>query len=108
MALAVISVVGYFVIPDPPSRIRAEANGRTLRETIMLLDPFGALVGVTSLVLFNFSWNQAGVIGWSDPSESWYIYLTLILGKLYFCLIRSPRYTDSMTRSPAGTSILLR
>lgn len=69
------------MIPDPPSKTRVEGKHRSVWDTILLLDPLGAFVGVAALILFNFSWNQAGVIGWSDPSVSWYIYLTLILGK---------------------------
>lgn len=53
-------MVGYFVIPDPPSKARIEGRNRTLRETILLLDPLGGLVGITALVLINFAWNQSG------------------------------------------------
>ncbi|KAF1356845.1 putative major facilitator superfamily transporter [Delphinella strobiligena] len=84
ITLAIITVVGYFVIPDPPSKARIEGRNRTLRETILLLDPLGGLVGITALVLINFAWNQSdsGVVGWSDPGVAWYLYLTLILGIL--------------------------
>ncbi|KAL1306673.1 hypothetical protein AAFC00_005345 [Neodothiora populina] len=82
ITLATIAVVGWFVIIDPPSKLRTEASSRTYWETFILLDPLGGLVGVTALILFNFAWNQAGVIGWADPSVAWYVYLTLILGIL--------------------------
>lgn len=39
----------------------------------------GAAVGITALVLFNFSWNQAPIVGWQSP----YIIVTLVLGVLF-------------------------
>lgn len=38
-------------------------------------DIWGALTGVSGLILFNFSWNQAGVVGWSKV----YVYVLLIV-----------------------------
>ncbi|GAC92582.1 drug resistance protein [Pseudozyma hubeiensis SY62] len=43
------------------------------------LDLFGTLTGVTGLVLFNFAFNQALVVGWSTP----YVYALLIVGVLF-------------------------
>ena len=40
----------------------------------------GTMTGVTGLVLFNFAWNQAGVVGWSVP----YTYILLIVGLIFF------------------------
>ncbi|GAB7350964.1 hypothetical protein MBLNU459_g1465t1 [Dothideomycetes sp. NU459] len=77
IALAGIAAVGFFVIPDPPPA-NSTGEKRSVRETILLLDPLGGLVGITALVLFNFAWNQAGVAGWDEP----YVYVTLILGIL--------------------------
>jgi hypothetical protein len=42
------------------------------------LDVIGAVSGITALVLFNFAWNQAPIVGWQSP----YIIVTLILGVL--------------------------
>lgn len=43
-------------------------------------DLAGAVTGVTGLVLFNFAWNQAGVVGWQVP----YTYILMIVGILSF------------------------
>nr|POE88448.1 drug resistance protein [Quercus suber] len=39
-------------------------------------DALGCVTGVSGLVLFNFSWNQAAVVGWQEA----YTYATLIVG----------------------------
>jgi len=77
IALVVLAGVGYFVIPDPPVQPKQKES---LGQKIHDLDLLGATVGVASLVLFNFAWNQAGVAGWQEP----YVYVTLILGILLF------------------------
>jgi TRAP-type C4-dicarboxylate transport system permease small subunit len=43
-----------------------------------LLDILAAIVGITALVLFNFAWNQAPIVGWQRP----YVYVTLIISVL--------------------------
>jgi hypothetical protein len=50
-----------------------------LRERLRRLDIPGGLTGVTALVLINFAWNQAVVVGWKQP----YVYVCLILGFLF-------------------------
>lgn len=75
IALACITVAGIYVIPDPKAKIN---KGLSLKEKLVELDLFGGLVGVTALVLFNFAWNQAGVVGWQKA----YVYVCLILGVL--------------------------
>jgi hypothetical protein len=40
----------------------------------------GAITGVSGLILFNFAWNQAAVVGWNVP----YTYVPLIIGFLFF------------------------
>lgn len=76
IALACITVVGFYVIPDPPTQIPKETS---LREKIPQLDLLGALCGITALVLINFAWNQAGVVGWMKA----YVYVCLIVGTLF-------------------------
>ena len=70
------------------------------------LDLLGATFGITSLVLFNFAWNQAGVVGWQEP----YVYVLLIVGILLFapfiyiekCVAVSPLIPfDAMTKEVA-------
>lgn len=76
IVLALIAVLAGWVIPDPPKR--PEFSRTSLREKIRLLDLPGAVVGVTALVLFNFAWNQAPIVGWSKA----YVYVTMLIGLL--------------------------
>ncbi|KAF4969054.1 hypothetical protein FZEAL_10304 [Fusarium zealandicum] len=74
MGLAVITVMAAFIIPDPPPKLSSE--NMTYREILDQLDILGSITGVTSLVLFNFAWNQAPIVGWGTP----YVYALLIVG----------------------------
>jgi MFS family permease len=76
IALAVLVVIGYFVIPDPP---RKAPSTLSLGQKIEELDFPGAITGVLALVLINFAWNQAPIAGWDKP----YVYVCLILGFLF-------------------------
>ena len=55
-----------------------ESTRRSLKETLIALDLAGALLGVISLVLINFAWNQGPIVGWTKP----YVYICLIIGVL--------------------------
>lgn len=77
IALAFVAALGAFVIPDPPRKV--SASKMSFRERIIELDLLGGLCGVTALVLINFAWNQAGVVGWVKA----YVYVCLILGFLF-------------------------
>jgi MFS family permease len=77
IALAVTVVAGYYAIPDPPLK-DPEIARQPLGQKIKELDLPGAVVGVAALVLFNFAWNQAPIVGWNQP----YVYVCLILGIL--------------------------
>ncbi|PBP15649.1 MFS general substrate transporter, partial [Diplocarpon rosae] len=46
----------------------------------LTFDFAGTITGVTGLILFNFAWNQAGVVGWTVP----YTYTLMIVGMLFF------------------------
>jgi MFS family permease len=63
--LFVLTVTTYFVIPDLPSKVDAFADGYTWRRLNEELDLPGAVTGVISLVIFNFAWNQAPIVGWA-------------------------------------------
>ncbi|KUI56179.1 hypothetical protein VP1G_03513 [Cytospora mali] len=78
MVLAGTAVLAYFVIPPVPASHR-ENRPRTARGKLLHLDIPGALTGVLGLVLFNFAWNQAPLVGWQMP----YVYVTLILGLIF-------------------------
>lgn len=76
MGLVVIAAIAAFVIPDPPHKISLAHLSH--REILAQLDLLGATVGITALVLFNFAWNQAPIVGWDKP----YVYVLLIVGVL--------------------------
>lgn len=44
------------------------------------LDILGAITGISALVLINFAWNQAALVGWQTP----YTYALLIVGFVFF------------------------
>lgn len=75
IALAGVAVFSAWAIPPLPLQPK---QNRSIREKLEDLDIPGGLTGVTSLVLFNFAWNQAFVVGWQET----YVYVCLILGVL--------------------------
>ena len=77
ITLAIITVVAVYVIPDPPPK--NEVARKSLRQKLVSLDLPGAVTGITALVLFNFAWNQAPIVGWKMA----YVYVCLILGLLF-------------------------
>ena len=76
MGLAVMTVLFYFVIPDPPRKVR---ESMPLSAKIRELDVPGAVAGVLALVLFNFAWNQSPISGWGNPT----VIVTLVLSVLF-------------------------
>ncbi|KAK6949825.1 hypothetical protein Daesc_008146 [Daldinia eschscholtzii] len=76
IVLAATVVLGYYVIPSASNRHHVRPQG--LKETLQELDIVGTLLGVGGLVLVNFAWNQAPVVGWAQP----YVYVLLIVGLL--------------------------
>ena len=88
IALASLAVFAAWTIPSCPvqaNEIRADQD-RSVRERLKALDIPGMLIGVATLVLFNFAWNQAVVVGWQQP----YVYVCLILSvpfAVLFCCI---------------------
>jgi MFS family permease len=77
IVLALTVVAGHYAIPEPPMK-DPEIARQPLSRKIQELDLPGAVVGVAALVLFNFAWNQAPIVGWNQP----YVYVCLILGLL--------------------------
>jgi hypothetical protein len=53
LALAVITILTIFIIPDPPKK--EEAN-LPLKDKLHHLDPLGSLTGIAALVMINFAW----------------------------------------------------
>ncbi|KAI4868390.1 MFS general substrate transporter [Hypoxylon rubiginosum] len=77
LVLAAFMVLGYYAIPAASNRQHQE-RPKDLKSTLQALDLVGTLLGVGGLILVNFSWNQAPIVGWPQP----YVYVTLILGLL--------------------------
>ncbi|KAK8221161.1 major facilitator superfamily domain-containing protein [Phyllosticta capitalensis] len=77
IALAFLTIAGSHAIPDPPCS-KTSARISSIKDAIRELDLVGATTGITALVLINFAWNQAVVVGWQEP----YVYVTLVLGLL--------------------------
>lgn len=64
----IIAIAAHLVIPAEEKVPQREAKEA--------MDLVGAVLGVTGLVLINFAWNQAPLVGWDTP----YTYTILILG----------------------------
>ncbi|KAI1781285.1 major facilitator superfamily-domain-containing protein [Hypoxylon cercidicola] len=77
IVLAVLAVLVVIFVPSIP---RTRPPPSTWAETIQALDLLGGVVGVTSLVLINFAWNQAVVVGWRQDRD--YVYICLLLGMI--------------------------
>lgn len=78
IALACMSIATCFFVPSPP--LPAEpVEDKSVLHLLARLDIFAGLLGVTSLILINFAWNQAPIVGWREA----YVYVTLILGFLF-------------------------
>ncbi|KAH9825953.1 drug resistance protein [Teratosphaeria destructans] len=75
IVLAVASTMVAWFIPDP--QVTPALPG-SLRATFQMLDLPAAAVGITALVLINFAWNQAPIVGWHAA----YVPVCLALGVL--------------------------
>ncbi len=71
-----MTILAYLFIPNRHVKPEPEVK--------QVFDLVGALLGITGLVLVNFAWNEAPVVGWHTP----YTYVTLILGILSLVLFR--------------------
>ncbi|KAK4500430.1 hypothetical protein PRZ48_008619 [Zasmidium cellare] len=77
MVLMVLAAVTALAIPD--TQIRT-IRPRSFAEYTSHLDLSAATIGITAMILFNFAWNQAPVVGWDSP----YVLVCLILAVLLF------------------------
>lgn len=76
IALTALTAFSAWVIPN---QHKNDSAHKTPSERIKFMDIPGCITGVASLVLINFAWNQAVVVGWEQP----YVYVCLILGALF-------------------------
>ncbi|PVH99969.1 MFS general substrate transporter [Periconia macrospinosa] len=77
IGLAALAAFGAWVIPNQPPA--PSVTQQSWRSKMKFMDVPGCVTGVASLVLFNFAWNEAVVVGWEQP----YVYVCLILGVLF-------------------------
>lgn len=81
-----LAITAIFTIPRDDLGSRAPSNSPQAgaehqgSPSIRDFDFLGAATGVSSLVLFNFAWNQAAVVAWHTV----YTYVLLIIGILLF------------------------
>ncbi|KAI1812780.1 major facilitator superfamily transporter [Poronia punctata] len=79
--LFVLLFLVIVAVPDLPREDNeAFAKGFTIANLIEELDLPGAVTGVVALVLFNFSWNQAPIVGWATAETI----VPLVLGLVLF------------------------
>ena len=74
MVCVLFAGFGFIIIPPLP-HAKSEDDELSLMARI---DVFGATTGVIGLILINFAWNQAPLVGWKTP----YVYVLLIIGFL--------------------------
>ncbi|KAI9042459.1 MFS transporter [Aspergillus affinis] len=67
----VFAALGLLVIPKTP-----RPRFRNSMPLWVRLDLLGAAAGISALILINFAWNQAALVGWKTP----YTYALLIVG----------------------------
>lgn len=79
ITLCVLTVVTYFVVPAPPGKLSGNV---TWQNFFTELDLAGGITGVSALILFNFAWNQAPIVGW-DTAQ---VISTLVIGVALFFL----------------------
>ena len=92
IAIAITALLGVFIIPDPPKK-QPQSHNTSLRQKLIELDMLGAIVGIAALVLFNFAWNQAPIVGWQKA----YVYVLMVIGILlasvfFYVELRVSRY----------------
>lgn len=76
LVLFTAAIVGHLVIHDRAPTEPVDTKKISLWQLLETLDIVGGSVGITSLVLINFAWNQAPASSWAEPS----VLTTLILG----------------------------
>lgn len=74
MVCFILSGLGLLVIPYTPRPSFKEYMPIWVR-----LDLLGASAGIAALILINFAWNQAALVGWPKP----YTYVLLFVGLLF-------------------------
>ncbi|KAI0173504.1 major facilitator superfamily domain-containing protein [Hypoxylon sp. FL1284] len=101
----ILAILAVLVVVFVPSIPRIRAPPKTWYEILQAIDLLGGVVGVTSLVLINFAWNQAIVVGWRHDRD--YVYICLLLGIILlpvFFIIETKVAKEPLIPFPALTS----
>ncbi|KAJ5109210.1 hypothetical protein N7456_005885 [Penicillium angulare] len=88
IACLMFSLLGFLVIPYMP-----QEKPRPELSTLARLDGLGGTLGVSGLILINFAWNQAAIVGWNVP----YTYVLLIVG---IAIVGAFLYVESKAAHP--------
>lgn len=83
IACCLFGAAAFFVIPSEHEEVVRDKS----------FDYLGSITGVAGLTLFNVSWNQAPIVGWSTP----YVYILLILS---FCFLSAFFLIERKVRMP--------
>lgn len=70
-----VGALTHISVPDLPHVLNEDGSQQNL-------DIVGSILGVSGLVLFNFSWNHAPIVGWQEG----YIIALLVVGVFLLCL----------------------
>lgn len=73
--LCILTVLSFLVIPT----VHHPSQTMTWKHIVGHLDLTGSFLGVAGLVLVNFGFNQAPVVGWQEA----YVYVLLIIGIVF-------------------------
>ena len=82
--------------PDAPPDGSSEEQAAVLPEEAPhkpTFDWLGSIIGVSGLILFNFAWSQAPLVGWKTP----YVYVLMLVGIL---LIAAFFYVENKVKDP--------
>ena len=85
ITLFVIAGVAAWAIPDPQGH-KPGLRGHKLFSwgAVWELDLLGAVTGIFALVLFNFAWNQAPIVGWGNAQCIVCLLAGLLLMPVFF------------------------
>lgn len=95
--------LSILVLPNSP------VEKRNKRESLwMQLDATGILLGVSGLVLFNFSWNQAALVSWSTPYTYFLLIISLmLLAAFVFAELHAPYPLVPISAMQSQTNFVL-
>lgn len=74
-----VSIAAFWLIPRDNLHDGGKRIDAGWRVTLIELDFWASIVGITGLVLFNIAWNQAPVVGWNEA----YIIVILVLSFVF-------------------------